>query len=243
MSKLLESFKIHANQINSQGVLGLYQLLNLIQKTSSDHAQQMGIGRQSKLERNLFWVIVRQKLVMYQWPKENDQIEIETWIRKGNHTTTNRDFKIYHDEKLIGEATSNWLSLDTITRKPIIWNVSELLEDNQHHDQVEIETNKIIQNKDCEVLSLYGVSESDIDQNQHVNNTRYAKWILDAFDFNEQHKYRLNSYAVNFIAECKLGEDIQIERKIISPELIHFQGTRCADQKVVFTAQLGVNRL
>jgi medium-chain acyl-[acyl-carrier-protein] hydrolase len=180
MNTLREQYKLNSYLINAQGKLGLYHLLNLLQETSSAHAQNIGIGRQSMMERNLFWVIVRQKLVMYQWPKWNDQIEIETWIRKGNHTTTNRDFKIYQGSTLIGEATSNWLSLDASTRKPIIWNVSELLEDNQHHDQVQIETHKIFAHKDCELLSNYQVRNSDIDQNQHVNNTKYAQWILDA---------------------------------------------------------------
>jgi acyl-ACP thioesterase len=240
MKTLREQYQLNSYLISPQGKPSLYHLLNLLQETSSAHAQNIGIGRQAMLERNLFWVIVRQKLVMYQWPKWNDQIEIETWIRKGNHTTTNRDFKIYLGDHLIGEATSNWLSLDVTTRKPIIWNVSALLEENQHQDQVKIDTHKIFAKKDCELISLYQVRNSDIDQNQHVNNTKYAQWILDAIDIQDQFKYRIESYAVNFIAECKLGDDIEIQRSELSPELIHFQGVRHSDQKVVFTAELGI---
>jgi acyl-ACP thioesterase len=44
----------------------------------------------------------------------------------------------------------------------------------EHHPE------KILWNSEADEIAQFRVRNSDIDLNQHVNNTKYAQWILDA---------------------------------------------------------------
>ena len=92
----------------------------------------------------------------------------------------------------------------------------------------------------------FQVRNSDIDLNKHVNNTKYAQWILDALPIQLlQAGVELKEYEVNFLAETKsqdvisvlqTSQDIPAEHLVIT----QFQGIRQSDNKPVFSAQMKV---
>lgn len=232
------NYELSSFLINSQGKLGPYHLLNILQDASSIHAQKLGFGLDQMSQMKMFWVLARQNLIMYRWPRWHDMVTIKTWIRAQEGVTSNRDFRIYHGEELIGECTSSWLPLSTETRKPVIWDRAAVFGDVQHRDQVTVEASKITPRSEGEKLMSHQVRNSDIDQNMHVNNTKYAQWILDAVSFEDHINYDLRGYEVNFLAETKLNDQIRIERSALGVNQAHFQGVRESDKKVVFTALL-----
>ena len=89
----------------------------------------------------------------------------------------------------------------------------------------------------------FEVRNSDIDLNHHVNNVKYAQWILDALPIEILRTgANLVGYEVNFLAEAKIGDQIKIQ---IGAEEIaagvtrnRFQGVRAADGRAVFSALL-----
>ena len=85
----------------------------------------------------------------------------------------------------------------------------------------------------AESLARFAVRNSDLDLNGHVNNIRYAQWILDSMPLQVD---RLKSYEVNFLAEVRAQDEIVIQRS----QPTRFQGWRESDQKAVFTARLEV---
>ena len=59
---------------------------------------------------------------------------------------------------------------------------------------------KIIVSSKCQELARFHVRNSDIDSNNHVNNTRYAQWILDSLPIDLLKKgVELKGYEVNFL--------------------------------------------
>ena len=92
-------------------------------------------------------------------------------------------------------------------------------------------------------LAKFSVRNSDLDLNGHVNNTRYAQWLLDSVSEESHRKYILTDYEINFLAETKQGEEISIYGGEIEPDKFQFQGFRARDQKVVFAALLHLSRI
>jgi acyl-ACP thioesterase len=89
------------------------------------------------------------------------------------------------------------------------------------------------------------VRNSDLDLNGHVNNTRYAQWILDSAPPEAHRTYRVERYEVNFLAEIQLGDAVAIETVPLeaspTPETgLYFQGRRLSDGEPAFAALLGV---
>ena len=95
---------------------------------------------------------------------------------------------------------------------------------------------------DLETLARFRVQTSDLDANGHVNNVRYAQWILDAPGHAHQ-THVVRDYEVNFLAETSVGDDVIIEWDGASgppTDALRFQGRRAGDGRIVFAARLQV---
>lgn len=234
---------------NTRGNLGLYALLNLLQDVAHFHANILGLGYEQMIANKIFWVLTRQKLVMTKWPKWEDRILIKTWVRLSASAFTNRDFAIYLNDEKIGEATTSWMTLDAETRRPKSIDHKELFANLNRLEKISIEDEKIIPEKtEQPTLAEFKVRNSDIDQNNHVNNTKYAQWILDAIPFQAHHEYNLTSYSINFVAETKLNDIVKIQNGPRTNEQensfeTQFQGVRSSDGKIVFVAKLGAKKI
>ncbi len=239
----VEKYKIASYLVNIQGRAGLYAILNLIQDVGWLHAVHLEV----KLPKNLGWVFTRQKLIMHEWPAWNETVILKTWLRPpASDSFLFRDYEILIGEKKIGECTSTFAVMDMSTRKlapqdwaqfPTIWNT-----DHQSHQAAE----KIQAAEEVEELAQFQVRNSDIDLNQHVNNTKYAQWILDSIPIDIiKNSGRLHSYEVNFLAETKSGDQVNVQKSkhdMVEGDLsvTQFQGLRAKDNKLVFTAKLKV---
>jgi medium-chain acyl-[acyl-carrier-protein] hydrolase len=229
--------------VTRQGRLSLYGLLNLLQDTSIAHANLLGHGMSRTSERQALWVLTRQKVEMKKWPSLNERISIRTWVRPAEGAFAVRDFEILSSiaGDVIGEATTSWLLLHADTRKPIREDVSTLGFTARTDGRASFDAEKVAPRTDVETLARIEVRNSDIDGNNHVNNTRYAQWILDAIPIAWHSQYVLENYSVNFLAETRLGDaiDIQSVRSEATGDA-YYHGLRVSDQKIVFTASLRV---
>lgn len=236
-----EDYKITSYLVNLRGKAGLYAVLNLIQDVGWMHAIHLKV----KVGENLAWVFTRQQLVMDEWPAWNETVQIRTWLRPPeNGTFLLRDYEILLNGRKIGEATSTFTVMDTKTRKIALvdWGpYSELWRDD---GALPHQPGKITLAAEVEDLAQFQVRNSDIDLNNHVNNTRYAQWILDAIPIDIlKGDVHLQEYEVNFLAETKTGDLVNVQKSkhdIDENEFqrVQFQGMRVSDGKAVFTARM-----
>lgn len=239
-----ETYKISSYLLNLRGQAGLYAILNLIQDVGWMHAFHMDV----KLEPHLGWVFTRQKLVMTKWPAWNETVTIRTWLRPPERAFLFRDYEILVGDQKIGEATASFLVMDLRSRKAvqIDWNHIEEFWRNEaplslHPEKISVDKNDENQGEE---LARFRVRNSDIDMNNHVNNTKYSQWVLDSLPIDVLRKGpRLQGYEVNFLSEAKLGDEILIRRfQSGSSENGHdtdvFVGVRARDEKNIFTAKL-----
>ena len=236
-----KQFEVNSFLVNFKGQVGLFSTLNLLQDAAWDHANQLGFGYESISKQSLIWALTRQKLVMSQWPKWGTQLTIETWLRP-NDAYILREFMIYSGNELIGESTTSWLTLNQETRRPARFDRGDF-DLYCEEKALPFISQKVPVMTEYEKLFTFNVRNSDIDVNRHVNNTRYAQWVLDSIPQKWHKDYFLNEYEVNFLAETKLGDEITVctNHELNSSEKTrwsNFQGIRTSDQRVVFTARL-----
>ena len=233
-----QTYDVNTILVTPQKKLGLYGLLNLLQDTAWIHATHLGHGYEDMIREGTAWVLTRQKLCMHQWPAWRETVELRTWIRPTEGLVAVRDFEILLHGKVIGECTTQWLILDLATRKPAAKGL-ELAEDEVRHDAPTfISASKIYLQTQLQELARFHVRNSDLDLNGHVNNTRYAQWILDALPEHKLRDFTLQEYEVNFIAETKAGDVIDIFRGALSEDRFQFKGVRTSDGKTVFAATM-----
>ena len=243
-SLLVSDYKVTSFLTNAYGKLGLYSLLNILQDIAGDHATMLGFGYEDMVRMKTFWVLTRQKVQMMRWPVQGDTITVKTWVRLGDGALSNRDFSIFLGNEKIGECSTAWITLDAENRRPTLIDRSGVLSQLTPFEKVSVDAEKIPLIKEgLSEISKLTVRNSDIDFNMHVNNTKYAQWILDSIPLTSHGQYDLRTYEVNFLAETKLDDAIIIQKSARDYQesgsfRSQFQGVREADGKVVFVARL-----
>lgn len=132
---------------------------------------------------------------MSTWPKWGEQISLKTWVRNVSGIIAIRDFEVWKENELVGACTTQWLILDLTTRKPSDKN-NLLAESSTRKDPPDtvLETSKIILKHNLVKLAEFHVRNSDLDLNGHVNNTKYAQWLLDSVTEDKHREFTLEEY-------------------------------------------------
>ncbi len=241
-----QSYHITSLLVNPMGRLGLFGTLNLLQETAWKHADNLGFGMKAMEKHNLYWVVTRQILAMREWPRYGENVNISTWLRPPEGAFVAREFLITGDEgREIGSSATSWLAIDRTSKK--ILPAGKLFDWNEIATEAStgLVPEKIPAEGAFEKLAKFRVRNSDLDVNQHVNNTKYSQWILDSIPYENHKNVLLKSYSVNFLAETHLGDEVRIERNLSCPVLDEaasgetiYRGMRVSDDRVLFTAIL-----
>lgn len=231
-----QNYNINTFMVTPQKRLGLYGLLNLIQDSAWIHATHLGHGYEEMMKDHTAWILTRQKLEMDKWPRWGDDLKVITWIRPITNIIAIRDFEFHLNGQKIGRCSTQWLILDLRTRKPAEKLLALTPDEFRQDYTCGIDAGKISIHNSLSELAEFHVRNSDLDLNGHVNNTKYAQWILDSVSYEKHLDYTLKEYEVNFIAETKSGDHIKIFSGKTSDDRFQFQGLRSGDNKIVFTA-------
>jgi acyl-ACP thioesterase len=243
-----EEYKVNTLLINPGKRLGLVGLLGILQDAAGVHAAHLGYGYEAMLKSGLIWVLLRQRLVMTEWPVWGATVKLRTWPRPLNGLAALRDFEILVQDQKVGECVTSWMMLDLATRRPVKPELNIKRTVFRTDFSLSFEPRKLAVREGLERLSLLEVKNSDLDVHEHVNNTRYAQWILDAVPLEADRKYRLAEYEVNFLAEARLADRIQLLYSKSGEDtalgrVFRFQGSREADARPVFAADIRVEEI
>lgn len=237
-----QDFHVSSFLVNPQKKLGIYSLLNILQDAAWMHASHLGHGHQETFAGNTAWVLTRQKTVMKEWPHWGETVTIRTWVRPLQGPFAIRDFEILKGEKIIGSCTTSWVLMNIETRSAILGKL-DLPFEARTDFRLDYDARKVVIRDALEPRAQFEVRNSDLDMNEHVNNTRYVQWILDSIPRTWHKEFILEEYEVNFLAETHSGDHVDI---LMSPErpdekesfLVQFQGMR--NGRPVFSAEMRV---
>lgn len=236
-----KEYEVNSVNINMNKRLGLFGMLGILQDVGTIHAEHMGVGLEAMVKNNAFWVFTQQKLIMKKWPKWQDKILVKTWPRRIHGMKAYRDWTIHLGDEQIGESAATFMVLDGTTRRPIQPKLDESIVQGIPKKELNIIPEKVIVPENMKVENTIVVRNSDLDMNNHVNNTKYSQWILDTIPINYHRSFVVSEFDINFISEAKLGDEIDIHmiKGEDSKEIQSFyQGIRKSDSKVVFTSHI-----
>lgn len=222
MSKLYYEKKIQLTKemFNNQKQLTQQAILNLFQMVAGEHATQLNIDYIQLNKRNLMWVVVRNRHHIIKQPKINDIVIVSTWPHKVNRIEYDREYSIksLNSENLI-VGDSKWCIVDKSTRR--IACIKDILVEGDFFEQKNFDVPlKTIQSKDFskqQVVFQFQVNSSQIDVNNHLNNTEYAFMIEQCLQKNNM---QIQDFEINYIKETKLNEILEF--KIIEENQVYY---------------------
>lgn len=225
--------------------LGLVGLLRILQDIAWIHGAHLGYGFDAMMARGQIWVLARQKLVVSGWPAWGESLDVRTWVRPKGGMFVERDYEIRCGGRQVGEGTACWIVLDAVRRRPMKFSVDDMFAGTCGTEALDINPQKLPARDGLSPLATFDVRYSDLDVNGHVNNTRYAEWVMDALPASIHRGHVVDDYEVNFLAETGVGDRIAIEwdggEDAGTGAPFHVQGRREGDGKVAFTARVSLS--
>ena len=160
-------------------------IFDILQDVATEQATEMGIGDDVLLESGTFWVITRAKIQILDQPRRHETVTARTWPHTLTKLSFLRDYWIRGDDgRLLVKATSEWVLMDLANRtfaSPI-----SVYDGPQDFDEARSFESKPKKIKNFEEDPAAGVritpAFSEIDQNGHVNNAMYWKFVFDTLD-------------------------------------------------------------
>ena len=238
-----QQFPISSFLVNPQKKLGIYALLNILQDAAWMHATHLGHGYEETLAGKTAWVLTRQKVMMENWPHWGETVTIRTWVRPLQGPFAVRDFEIMNKDKIIGTCSTSWMLMNIETRTAVLSDLGALPFEPRTDYQLSYDAKKVQIRGALEPRASFEVRNSDLDMNEHVNNTRYVQWLLDSIPREWHKSFLLKEYEVNFLSEAHAGDVVDIlmtpeQPGMTGPFDVQFQGVR--NGKPVFAAEMKV---
>ncbi len=209
MKKLWQNeYSLRGCDIDKFGNIKPSAILEFFQDAAGQHAEELGLGFEAMLERNYLWVMTRVKFKVEIQPKPYQKIIVKTWPLEPNRINYKREYVI---EDLNGNVLirggSEWVVIDSVKRRFVT--VPDLYPFNDGFEAAVMFEEKLQKIRDFEANGNgYFVSAgfSDLDNNNHVNNTKYANYIMNAIAPNEQ----IDTFQVDYRKEVMEGAKLEI---------------------------------
>lgn len=190
-----------ADDFDSKGNIKASSLMHAFQEIASAHAESLGMGFEDLIAKNYIWVLSKLRFEIKGSFEEGKEYILRTYPRPKKGVTFFRDYYIYDGNQIIAFGTSHWCIINFETRRieRARFDFDGLFIDREPFENG-IEKFKV----DQEILTKIGthkVAADDLDENQHVNNCKYAEMV-------EEQLSGHNEYSIYFSKEALLGDEI-----------------------------------
>ncbi len=210
-------------ECSPSGRLKWVDLCKLIQKVSADHSVLGGISFWDLEKFHQTWVLSKFRVEKKaDLPKWQDQISITTWIERLDGVRSIRNFEVYLKNQLVAVATSLWVVINNERRRP-----EPLAVPHEHFTKfndkkvTEAEFSKL-QKGDYKKIDEITVKLSDLDMVNHVTNTKYLEWCINAA-FDDQKKVdKISVIDMHFLKETHLKSDCDL-MLLQENDVMHYQ--------------------
>ena len=191
----------------SQEGLCTGDLFRLMQKVSGDHSTLLGYSEQKMEELGVMWVIIRHGVQVQRWPRAGEEILAKTWPGPTRHGMCPRFYRLESREgEVLITGCAIWSVVDRESRKMVIPAARGVdfpamvtgLETRRPGAPVKLETTE---------RSAYTVSHEVLDENRHMNNTRYYDLAEELLGTRGR---ELEQALVEYVNEALEGDTLQL---------------------------------
>lgn len=207
-----DEFALRTCNCDFQGAWRPSAILETMQEAAGMHSEILGCGREPLLKKNMVWVLTRNEVQMDRYPAVGEKVCVETFPMPNRRWFFPRYF-IFKTEtgEVLGRAATLWVLLDPISRKMLPpGDVAHLIPDNSDLTPPMGMPASVEAVEGEEKIFSRMPAYTDLDVNQHVNNTRYADWACDALGIDCMRENCLASMQVNYHAEVLPDQEIEI---------------------------------
>lgn len=217
-----------------------------LQEAADTGAKECGFDRFVLTDYNLCWIILRMKVHFIKMPVWRDKFTVHTWSCGLDKLFFDREFEVFDsDNNVIAYASSIWIMADMDSHKPA--NPAKI----DGLENFPVQNSRLMFGGRCgrlkaparhdmegEPVITKFADYTELDWNNHVNNTRYIAWICDALYKGGYNPENITDIEINYISEVKDGEKVDLYLRKLDDK-IQVYGYRKEDSGV-FAAEISI---
>lgn len=238
-----QQFEITDMHLDCFGRVKPSVLLYFAQNVAGQHAGLLGTGWDELAEKHLFWAILRHHVQISRLPKAGEAITLETWPMPTTRSAYPRATAAYdsHGQELFRSAAI-WVLMNTKTRSMVLPGKSGV-EVSGTLRGTELSAPESIHPVQLQNKAQRTVSYTDLDQNSHMNNTRYLDWIDDLLPSSFHKNHTVREMNICYLAEAREGQQLGLDWELSDDHSLQVQAHRARTeqpdtQERVFAAKL-----
>lgn len=205
-----EKILVTSNDVDDHYELKISTIFKYLQQVSTNHAELIGVGKKDTVDKGMFWVITRIKVVIHKMPKMLDELIVTTHPGETLAFIFPRFYQIYNLKgELMISASSSWALLDNVTRKIKMKPFDNDFKLPYEKDDKDISLPEKVNVEDVTFIDKRKVRYSDIDLNCHLNNTKYIDYLIDIHDIDFYKKHRIKEILINYDKEIRYNDEVE----------------------------------
>ncbi len=233
-----ERYPVRSYEVDTSTRLTAVALCNYLQESAGLHARQLGVSVDQLRREGMTWFLWRLHLRIGELPSWGEAVTIETWPAELGKPFAIRDFRLSVGDRELGVATSAWLLMDIVKKRPIRHYPSRIRDLHPDEPQRALpDTFHRLPALDapdatCDFVARRG----DLDLNGHLNHVATIAAMLEAVPAEQVSERRLEALEVEFRGEGRHGDTLEARCRSGTTEVQHML-IRKADGKELARAR------
>jgi len=211
-------------------------LLYFMQEAAGDHCTLLGADRERLAPMHLFWAVSRSKVQVTRLPQLGETVTVRTWPMPTTRVAYPRAVVAYDAQgQELFRSISLWVLMDERTRGMVLPGKSGVLVEGTLTG-TELAVPHAIATRPMENTVTQTVGFSLLDQNGHMNNTRYLDWLDDLLssDFHANHKAQ--EITLCYMNEAREGDLVDLHYALSDGPTLTVDAQRNGER--IFSAQV-----
>ena len=206
--KQTEKYKINVHDTDYNGFLTPTGYLRYLQDTAFCQMEHDGPSYDELFERGLAFVLSRMKILFFEPVRSHENVISSTWAAGGHAASFVRCYEMKNESgSLVAKGKSVWALCDVINKRLVRISDVELNYASDEENDVELQRKPEFAGEPV-LLGTKKVFYTDVDQNRHMNNTRYADMLWHFIP--DRDCRRITSLDISYLNEAPLGCELEI---------------------------------
>jgi acyl-ACP thioesterase len=232
-----ENFPVFSFQCDRNKNIRLTSIAQFFQEMAWRHADYCGVGYKGLLEKNVMWLLSGLRIKVINYPAWEDNLKFLTWGNEYVNLFAFREFEILNSQsETLVVGSSSWIVANAETHRPV--RITEGLQKVPPITRnVEIEKpGKITVENEYPTYFDIHVPGSAIDVYDHVNNTKYIEWCMDAVPQLHNQDFKVRELDIRFVHEAKFDDDVRVYYHL-EKDQVAYRGVNKNSDTEVFRAK------
>jgi len=211
-----ENYKIYSPNCDAHLIAKLDWFFQIVQEIAGYHASLLNFAIPDLKKLGLTWVISRENLEIFQYPKWRDVVSVETWVELPFRRVLIPRIIVAKnaENEIIFKAITLWAIIDLKTKKPI--EPMPILEkiglpQKAFNEKFYIKKREYF-NEEFPIIGTTtpNINYSDTDLNHHVNNISYIRWVLQSLPNSFRDEYITKNIDVSWLKQTYLTDKVKL---------------------------------